>query len=222
MTTQKDTLAANRDREEMAALVGICAIAAGMWFVLFSPWTQGMVNFWWGMVAAAGLLAALGTWQSRSELRRLWAFRWLWVAVGATSAAVLYGVFWLGHVVSTALLAGAGEQVARVYEMRSQGQEFAIAAALLLWIGPAEEIFWRGYVQRRLGQRLGKVGALLVATALYTVVHVWAGNPMLLVAAAVCGLFWGVMFLRLNDLWPVVISHALWDVAVFVIWPVGR
>ena len=42
----------------------------------------------------------------------------------------------------------------------------------------------------------------------------------LLLAALVCGLFWGGMFWRIGRLWPVIISHAAWDVLIFVIRPI--
>jgi membrane protease YdiL (CAAX protease family) len=42
---------------------------------------------------------------------------------------------------------------------------------------------------------------------------------VLLAAAALCGLFWGAMLLRYRSVWPGLISHALWDVAAFVLFP---
>ncbi|MHC4715797.1 MAG: CPBP family glutamic-type intramembrane protease, partial [Planctomycetota bacterium] len=63
---------------------------------------------------------------------------------------------------------------------------------------------------------------LLVAAAAYCVVHVWAWNMMLLAAAAICGLFWGWMMLRFRSLWPGMICHVVWDVAVFVLLPIGE
>ena len=41
------------------------------------------------------------------------------------------------------------------------------------------------------------------------------------VAAAVCGLFWGLLYLREGSLVPVMISHALWDVMTFVLFPLN-
>jgi membrane protease YdiL (CAAX protease family) len=88
-----------------------------------------------------------------------------------------------------------------------------------LWIGPAEEIFWRGLVQQRLETRLGRWGALATASILYAAVHAWSMNLMLVAAALLCGLAWGFLFARTRNLWPCIISHAIWDVAIFVAFP---
>jgi hypothetical protein len=42
---------------------------------------------------------------------------------------------------------------------------------------------------------------------------------MLVLAAAVCGLFWGVLYLRTGSILLVAVSHTLWDIAVFVLFP---
>jgi len=86
-------------------------------------------------------------------------------------------------------------------------------------MGPAEEIYWRGFVQETLSGRFGPMTSLLVTSAIYALIHVFAFNFMLFVAAAVCGLFWGLLYLREESLIPVMISHALWDLMTFVLFP---
>ena len=46
-------------------------------------------------------------------------------------------------------------------------------------------------------------------------------NFMLLVAAAICGLFWGLIYQRERSLVPVIISHSLWDLIIFVLYPLS-
>jgi membrane protease YdiL (CAAX protease family) len=62
--------------------------------------------------------------------------------------------------------------------------------------------------------------ALVASIALYCLVHVWAQNPMLLVAALVLGAHWSYLYYRFRSLVPGLVSHALWDVAIFVLLPV--
>jgi membrane protease YdiL (CAAX protease family) len=96
-----------------------------------------------------------------------------------------------------------------------------IAVALLLLIGPAEEIFWRGYVQRTLSQRWGANMGFIVATAIYTLVHIGSMNFMLIMAAMVCGIAWGLLYrLMPGRFTAIMLSHSLWDVAVFVLFPI--
>jgi membrane protease YdiL (CAAX protease family) len=42
---------------------------------------------------------------------------------------------------------------------------------------------------------------------------------MLILAAAVCGVFWGGLYLRFRSPLLNIVSHTLWDLLVFVILP---
>ena len=107
-----------------------------------------------------------------------------------------------------------------IYGMKSGTASALIGVLLLLVIGPAEEIFWRGYVQRRLSQRWNVNVGFVVTLALYTLIHLWSFNFMLLMAALVVGAFWGLLY-RLRPQWltALVISHAVWDACAFVFFP---
>lgn len=92
---------------------------------------------------------------------------------------------------------------------------------MLLLIGPAEEIFWRGYVQHTLSACYNPDKGLIITTLLYTLVHVASCNFMLIMAALVAGAVWGLCYrLFPNRFGAIILSHALWDVAVFVVFPI--
>ena len=88
-------------------------------------------------------------------------------------------------------------------------------------MGPAEEIYWHGFIQRAFSHRYGATAGVLITSAIYAAVHVVAFNFMLCVAAAICGLFWGVLYQREQSLIPVIISHSLWDLIIFVLFPLS-
>lgn len=204
----------------MKNLIIAILIAAGFWFIMFSPWTAPHINFWYVMMAAAGVLTTLSLtigkdWKSQFN------FNAKDIALGIGSAAVLWGVFFMGNEISNLLFDFARPQVNDVYAMRDGQNQLFLGLALLFWIGPAEEIFWRGYVQRNLeGGKLGKWGAFVVTTLIYALVHIWAFNFMLFMAALICGAFWGFIYMKNRNLTTVLISHAIWDVAVFILLPI--
>ena len=72
-----------------------------------------------------------------------------------------------------------------------------------------------------ISQQFGSWKGLFLTTAIYSLVHVFALNFMLLVAAAVCGFFWGWLYQREQSLIPVILSHSIWDVIIFVIFPLS-
>jgi uncharacterized protein len=194
-------------------------ISTIFWFVMFSPWTAGLVDFWTTMALAWMVPMAWSLFYDRKELRRLYAFQAKWIVIGLAAAAVLYLCFFVGDRISTFLFEFSKSQIASIYSTKSQASPLMIGAILLL-LGPAEEIFWRGFAQRRMQERFGTMRGFLVTTAIYALVHIWAFNLMLLMAALICGLFWGWMYVKYRSIWPGLISHAVWDLLVYLILPI--
>jgi membrane protease YdiL (CAAX protease family) len=195
-------------------------VAAVFWFVIFSPWTVGWMNFWAQMMLATGLLAGSAMYLNQEQYAHIFRFRVMQAVLGVLSAAVLYGIFYLGNWFGTAILDFASSQVENIYANKAQAPPALIATVLLVWIGPAEEIFWRGYIQKSFADRWGSWKGYILASLIYALVHIWAFNFMLVMAALVAGLFWGLLFVRTGSLWPGIISHAVWDVAIFILWPI--
>ena len=194
-------------------------VAFVLWGIMFG---LRVGNFWLMMSLSASGLALWALAWDHKELRRFFRWRWGWLPLGLVLAAVLYAVFWLGNAVSAAVLPFARAQVVDVYGIRSGADPAMIALALVFLIGPAEEIFWRGFVQRRLERCwLSRWQAVVVGALIYAGVHVWSGNVMLVGAALTGGLFWGSVLAVAGNLWPGIVSHAAWDVAIFLLWPIA-
>jgi membrane protease YdiL (CAAX protease family) len=85
---------------------------------------------------------------------------------------------------------------------------------------PGEEFFWRGYVQRRAAERWGGGAGVAVGASLYGAVHLASGNVMLVMAALVAGLFWCGRYRWRGNLTACIVSHALWTVGVFLLFPI--
>ncbi len=204
----------------MKKLVFTLVLAAGLWTVMFSPLTAPRVNFWWMMTASALTLTLLATWFSPGWWRRM---RWSLpdVLLGIGIAAALWGVFWVGDKVSSWLFDFARPQVDTIYGMKEGESPWLLSALMLLLIGPAEEIYWRGYVQRTFSRRWNPNAGFIVTTVLYALVHAGSCNFMLVMAALVAGTVWGGLYRLWPDRLPaLIVSHALWDVAVFIWFPI--
>lgn len=196
-------------------------LALGFWFVMFSPWTSGDFNFWITMMVATTTLIVLALTAGRKELGEVYPFRLSYVFSGIIAAALLYLIFLAGDFFSNLLFDFADKQVENIYATKSQAENFWIGLALFFWIGPAEEIFWRGFAQHRLMKKFGDAKGFWITTLIYAFVHIWAFNFMLFMAALICGLFWGYMYMKFKSLWPVLISHSLWDVTIFILLPIS-
>jgi membrane protease YdiL (CAAX protease family) len=98
---------------------------------------------------------------------------------------------------------------------------FIIGLVLVFPIGPGEEIYWRGLIQRRFAERLGGNAGLLCAATAYALVHLPTFNSPLVLTAFIGGLVWGYIYRASGSLAPAVVSHVLWDLLIFVIFPLS-
>jgi uncharacterized protein len=143
----------------------------------------------------------------------------VWTGIG--SAVLLYVIFGVGRIIAMALFDFAGGQIGDIYHKGAGTPLWSIALLLFFVTGPAEEIFWRGYLQRNLMQRFGLWPGWAIATAIYAAVHACSLNFMLVGAAAVAGAFWGALYLWRGRLMPVIISHSVWSAAIFAFLPMN-
>ncbi len=142
------------------------------------------------------------------------------LALGLLAAAALYGVFWAGNELSRIALPVRRRRTSAASTASSPASRWpAIVLLMALVIGPGEEVFWRAYLQRRWQARFGRWPGFLAAAGLYALVHAASGNVMLVLAAAVCGAFWGFLYMNTGSVLLVAVSHTAWDLAVFVLWP---
>ncbi len=194
-------------------------VAIVFWFVMFSPWTKDYVNFWITMGFAGATLTLMSAFLGEN-FKKQFSFSVKDMLIGLGSAAVLYVVFYLGDFFSSLLFDFAKEQVGNIYQLKEGENPLFLSLLLVLLVGPAEEIFWRGYIQRTLGTQYGEWTALIVTTLVYTLVHIWSFNFMLIMAAMVCGIFWGLLYKYNKNLVTLIISHAVWDVSVLILFPI--
>jgi len=211
----------------MKKIIIAILVAALLWFYMFSPLTTGLTNFWLTMTFSALVLTGLSLCLTKGDLSGLRCRRpMLQVLLGIAIAFALWGVFWLGDKISSLLFGFARPQVDDVYAMKEGFPSWVIALLLLFIIGPAEEFFWRGYVQKKMTDAVGSCRhpadcAFLITTLIYGLVHTPSMNFMLVMAALVAGAVWGFIY-RLNPklLPALIVSHSLWDALVFIILPI--
>lgn len=204
----------------------LVVILALMLFIpLFILRGIGAFDFWWWMSGNLVLLVTIviatdKTYQNelagdfKSHLFRK-------ALLGIVSAVVLYGVFFIGNGLSRWMFDFAGRNISYVYGFKGDAEALRIGLLMLFIIGPGEELLWRGYIQGVLSKSLGKVTGFLLGVFLYTLIHVATGNLILILAALVGGLFWGWMYLKYNSMLMNIASHIVWDIAIFLVFPLN-
>ncbi len=144
-------------------------------------------------IAFALLLATLPR-----RLRRVWGEERPWRRLGVTGAPVAaLGAFLAGVLRAWLLLAGAAALLLLVGRARWSGQldigEALNALALVLGVGFAEELLFRGWLWGELELLMGARRALPAQAAIFALLHPWTQAPGL----AAVGLLGGLVLLAL-------------------------
>ncbi|MBX3042213.1 MAG: CPBP family intramembrane metalloprotease [Candidatus Kapabacteria bacterium] len=201
-------------------------LAAIFWFIMFSislDFTK-LVHynyFWYAMTFSTLTLTAYSLVIQKGKLKELFEFKWKYIWIGIIHAILLYLLSRFGMWLLVYMFDWAAPQIEAIYQTRNQASPYFIGALLFFLIAPAEEIFWRGYVQDSFLIKFGKRNGTMIAIFLYSFVHIWALNPLLLLAALVLGIHWSIMYTKFGTLTPGIVSHAVWDCLIFVIFPVN-
>ncbi len=195
-------------------LLGGLAAAFGAFALTF----RGPRPQFWNRMTLTGLSLGSLSLASRPELRKT-RIGPKDVAAGLGSAAVLYIIFRVGDKLARAIMPNGAAEIDDIYKLQNLGSKKGLAARLITIIGPAEELFWRGLVQGTLAEALGKPAGWALATAAYGGAHLVTGNVTLIGAAAVAGGYWGGLYAAGVPMGALIVSHAAWDVYIFLIAP---
>ncbi|HSV73325.1 MAG TPA: CPBP family intramembrane glutamic endopeptidase [Chthonomonadales bacterium] len=86
------------------------------------------------------------------------------------------------------------------------GAMAAILLAVAVGAPVAEELFFRGWLQRCARERFGVLASVLISAALFALAH---GGPVLILAIFPMGLLLGWAYERTGSLWVVILMHAV-------------
>lgn len=177
-------------------------------------------RFWERMTGTGVALGGLAL-ATQPELRRTHiGLKEIFLGLG--SAAALYGIFQIGDYLSRQIVPNGGGQIEEIYALKRIRPRRELMLRLGLVIGPAEEFFWRGFLQDGLMKEFGRFRGWLMETAAYGGVHVPSGNFTLIGAATIAGGFWGALYALGFPLGALVVSHIVWDNFIFLVAPTTK
>lgn len=202
-------------RNAPAPLVWLALVLA---FILFGFTFRGPRKQFWQRMTYTGLALGSVSLIAQPQLRKT-RFTWNDVLLGLGSAGVLYAIFQIADRMTRKIMPGGARDIDNIYGLDAYRPKQEIAARLAFIIGPAEELFWRGFLQERLMGAYGRLVGTAMATAAYGGAHVVTGNLTLIGAATVAGAFWGGMAMLGAPPGALIISHAFWDVFIFLVAP---
>jgi membrane protease YdiL (CAAX protease family) len=193
----------------------------GLAYGAFALTFRGPRADFWSRMTATGLALGAVSLAAQPELRRArLAPRDL--GLGVASAAALYALFSVADRMARHLRPNAVREIDEIYALRSLRPPVEIATRLALVIAPAEELFWRGFVQARLNAIAGRPLAALAATGAYAGAHLVTANLTLIGAAAAAGAMWSALAALGAPVSALIASHLVWDIWIFLLAPTSR
>lgn len=190
-------------------VVGL-VIAVGGWAFLFRRPSDGIWPRTWATAALLSVYAAAALAVTERLDNVIGP-----ISPPALGAGMVVGSAWLvathiGHAVLCRLFPGFLDQITDLYSLR-EGDRISTMVGPVVAMAGAEELFFRGFVQGRLG--------LLGAVAVYAGVQLVAGKWALTLAALLGGVVWGGLLWWTAGLVAPVVAHVLWTGALTFVWP---
>jgi membrane protease YdiL (CAAX protease family) len=189
-------------------------------YVAFAITFRGPKERFWARMTRTGAVLGAMALATDTSLRRT-RIRASDIASGLVAAAGLYGIFQVGDRAARKLMPKGNEEIDVVYGLRQLRPAVELAVRLAAVIGPAEELFWRGLVQRLVAKLHGRwQGAALTAGA-YAGAHAVTGNLTLVGAAGVAGAYWSALAAAGLPMGALIVCHVAWDIWIFLLAPTG-
>ena len=203
-------------------IYGVLFLAFILWGIVFAikPF-----NFWVSMSLAVLILIFIVLLFDKTVFFKI-KISYKNILYSSLSSLFLYFIFFIGNKVlilinsKFEILNNRLMFLNNIYANKTGLSPFVISVLIVFPIAFGEEIFWRGFIQNNLEDHMNKVFAFLFTALLYTAVHIISFNPILIIAALTCGLFWGFIYMKTKNLTLVLFSHIFWDIMIFILFPV--
>ncbi|WP_335870189.1 CPBP family intramembrane glutamic endopeptidase [Bacillus sp. 2205SS5-2] len=171
--------------------------------------------FWYMYTAAILFLITFALFQqlpkNESSRREVYLY-------GILSGVFLYVTFKVGYVVLAIFLPSIQKDVNKLYDLYSPEFIWHYLVLFLIFI-PGEEIFWRGFFQQKLANKMNASVAILLSSLAYASIFYYSPQPIWMLAALVAGLFWGILYQWKQSLKLVIISHLVFDLLFIILLP---
>lgn len=199
----------------------LLGLGMGLAAVFFALTFRGPRKRFWDRMTGTGIALGGLALTTQPDLRRT-RIGLKEIILGLGSAAALYGIFHAGDRISRKIIPNGGKQIEDIYSLKRIRPRQELMLRLGFVIGPAEEYFWRGFLQDGLMEKFGSFWGWVMGTAAYGGVHIASGNFTLIGAATIAGAFWGGLYALGFPLGALVVSHIAWDNIIFLIAPTTK
>jgi membrane protease YdiL (CAAX protease family) len=141
------------------------------------------------------------------------------VALGAIAAVAMIAVTYLFFPLAARTLPLLGGKTAEIYAAFLSGRPLLSVVLFVVPVVCAEEVLWRGAFQEWVAVHLPHhpLAVVVLSAGVYALSHLFLGSWLLVTVAFVCGLYWSALRLLSRSLWPSLLAHLAWDLALILV-----
>ncbi|WP_338451874.1 type II CAAX endopeptidase family protein [Niallia oryzisoli] len=176
---------------------------------------QDKAIFWYMFTATMLILMSFSILNEKSDQEAAF---FSYTLYGILTGLILFALFWTGNFFIQFFHLPFKQEISRLYSSFAPKQIWHYIV-LLLFIVPGEELFWRGFMQKRLSKFMSVKYSILLASVLYASVQIYSGIFIHILAALFAGIFWGALYAWKKSLSLVVVSHLTFDILIFILYP---
>ncbi|WP_171016878.1 CPBP family intramembrane glutamic endopeptidase [Pseudalkalibacillus caeni] len=172
-------------------------------------------SFWPLFTVSSLLLAGYALVKSNIVFKKP-SLKYMLISIG--SGILLYLAFKAGKAIVVSQIPYFENQLHSLYTLIQPNKSwhyFVLFAVII----PAEELFWRGFIQKKFSLITSSNKAILFAAILYASAHVYSGTVLLVFAALFAGTIWGYLYEKSGNLIVPLISHVLFDYLLLILFP---
>ncbi len=201
-------------RVVLALCVGAFCIAMGL---------REEVNIWvsTGAAAIASMVLLSLVRRPKSASFTTWPPPIFAVTVGAAAGLLMSMMTWGLYPLSVEVFPPIEQEVVTLYRLLRQPPGPQQAFPLLLVVVVAEELVWRGLAIDVFSRSVGPWWAVVASAFVYVLPQVAFRSPLLMLVALMCGLVWGALRVRFKGVAAPLTAHIVWDLLIFVVYPVA-
>ncbi|KMK76666.1 CAAX protease [Alkalihalobacillus pseudalcaliphilus] len=183
--------------------------------LLFISFTWQPLSFWMLFSISYVLLILIALLQSKPVIPLHHQHGWLVAFIGGIG---IYLLFAIGKAFLILFQIPLLESLEQLYQL-VQPNSWIQWLCLFIIIIPGEELFWRYYVLNRALVQFSPQHSILLATLLYSAVHLFSGSILLVLAAFIAGFIWNVLYYYTKNIFAVIWSHIVFNICLLILFP---
>ncbi|WP_019242504.1 MULTISPECIES: CPBP family intramembrane glutamic endopeptidase [Bacillus] len=138
---------------------------------------------------------------------------------GVISGIALFAIFALGnYLIDLVNIKSISKDISQLYKLYSPSLLWHYLVLFIIII-PGEEIFWRGFIQKKISNHFQAKATVAISAIMYTLPMIYSQNYALILAGLVAGMVWAILYQWKNSLTLVIISHIIFDLFLLILFP---